>query len=188
MASDRQAKEGAMEGKVKEEGRYPLAKAGAVQASVHPVVVLAEIMQSVSKGIQGAAGGAGLTGVTVMEAISVIVRRAMRETRAISDDLMLSSKAILLGVIRETGKKGAPALKIMSHTARRVVRETATMNGDVTAAVMGLVQGAAAAADCIDVTPTKAAWVVSGAAIEEAYQVNSPAVQEVRKALATLDK
>jgi len=53
---------------------------------------------------------------------------------------------------------------------------------------MGLVQGAASVAECIDVTPEKAAWVVSGAAIEEAYQVNSRAVPEVRKALATLDK
>jgi len=129
MDEGRQAGEGAAEVQSKVMSRYPLAKAGAVLASVHPVVVFAEIMATVSRGIQGAARGPGMTGVTVMEAISTIVHRAMRESRAISDDLTLSSKAILLGVIRETGKKGAPALKIMSHTARRVVREAAASTG-----------------------------------------------------------
>ena len=183
MAGKPGAQERNAEVKKGDEGRYPIIKAGGPHAVEETGIAFETIMKAVSDGIARAARGAGTTGITVLEAINGIVRTSLRETPRIGSDLIMGTKAIMMGVIRGGGERDIEALKILSHTARSVVRQTAAMKGDLGAAVTGLVRGAMAGAEHIGVDPAKAAWAVSGAAIEEAYYVGSLAGQGVRKAL-----
>jgi hypothetical protein len=176
MARELKAEEAKAEG-----ARSPRSKEGVpIEATG---IVFGAIMKSVSEGVATACQGTEKTGVTVFEAVSLIVRSALRGATGAGSDFIMGTKAIMMGVIWGTGEKESAALKLLSHAARSVVRQTAVMHGDVGDAVTGLVRGAIAGADRIGVEPAKAAWAVSGAAIEEAYRISSVAADRVRRAL-----
>ena len=171
------------EGKDRSGNRRPISHEIDTKTIVESGIAFGTIMKSVSESIASAAKGTGTSGISVLESISSIVRTALRGSSGVGSDFIMRTKAIMMGVIRSTGEKENAALKILSHTARTVIRQTAAMKGDVGAAVTGLVRGTLAGAEYLGVDPAKAAWAVSGAAIEEAYVFGSLAAARVRGAL-----
>ncbi len=145
--------------------------------------VFGTIVKTVSDGITSAAKGTGKAGASVLEAVSNVVRTAVRGSLGVGSDLVVGTKAIVVGVFRGTGEKEEAALKTLSHTARTIIRQTADNNGDVGAAATGLVAGAVASAKQIGVDPAKVASAAGSAAIEEADRISAVAGEKVRSAL-----
>ena len=139
----------------------------------------AAILKSVIDGI----AYAGKAGVSVPEAVGFGVRAAVRRALDVGGNLVVGTKAIVMGVIRGTGEREAAALLTLSNAARAVIGQTADLNGDLGAAARGLVLGAVASAEHMGVTPSKAAVAAHGAAIDEAERLGPDAAVEVRGAL-----
>jgi hypothetical protein len=131
------------------------------------------IMKRVSDGMAAAARGAAQSEITLLEAVSSVVRPALRGTWGPAGDSVMGTKAIVMGVIWGAGEKNGAALKVLSHTARTVIRQTALRNGDVGAAVTGLVRAAIAGSERMGVPKAKAAMTVASVAVEEVHQIGS---------------
>lgn len=167
----------------KKEVQHPVNREGISGAIQNTGDVFATIMKTVSEGISNAAKGTGDAGVSVLGAISTVVRTAVRESLGVGTDLIVGTKAIVVGVIRGTGEKEDAALKTLSNIVRTVIRQTAEMNGDVGAAATGLVLGAIASAEDMGVSPSKAASAARDAATEEGNRIGAAAAEKVRGAL-----
>lgn len=131
------------------------------------------IMRRVSDGMAAAARGAGRSEITMLEAVSSVVRPALRGTWGADGDSVMGTKAIVMGVIWGAGERNGAALKVLTHTARTVIRQTAKRNGDVGAAVTGLVRAAIAGSERMGVPKAKAAMTVASVAVEEVHNIGS---------------
>ncbi len=131
------------------------------------------IMRWTSAGMARAATGAGESRITMLEAVSGVVRPALRGALRASGDSILGTQAIVMGVLSGAGRKKAAALKVLSDVGRAVIRQTAGMNGDVGAAVTGLVRGALAGSERMGVTRAKAATTVVQVAVDEIHRIGS---------------
>jgi hypothetical protein len=112
--------------------------------------------------------------ITPLEAVSGVVRGALRGALAPGGDPLLGAKAIVMGVIWGAGVKKGAALKLLSHTTRTMIRQTAGRNGDVGSVVTGLVRGAIAGSGRMNVSTSKAAQALVSVAVEEVYRIGSP--------------
>jgi uncharacterized Zn finger protein len=139
-------------------------------------------LKSVYEGISSARSG-DKTGVSVLEAVTSVVRPVVRDSHAPGASVVEGSKAIVLGVLKGTGEKDKAALKTLSHTVRTVIRETAHLNGDVAGAASGLVLGAIESTHLTGVDASSAVSAVSRAAMEEADQIGASAAEKVRETL-----
>ena len=131
------------------------------------------LMREVSEIMAGAAWKARQLGVTLLEAVSGVVRPALRRALAPGGDPLMGAKAIVLGIISGAGAKKRAALKVLSHTTRAIIRQTARWNGDVGAVVTGLVRGAISGSKRMGVSTGRAALAVVTVAIEEVYRIGS---------------
>ena len=147
--------------------------------------VFGTTLQTVYEGVASAARGGHKSGISVLEAVSSVVRPVVRESLASASgaSAVEGSKAIVLGVLRGTGEKDQAALKTLSHTVRTVIRETAQLNGDVAGVASGLVLGAIESTKLTGVEPSRAVSEVTRAAIEEADQIGASAAEKVRDTL-----
>src|SRR5438477_3086332 len=93
--------------------------------------VFGTVLETVTGGIAGATKGTGLAGVALLDAVTEVIKIAMRGAVGMGSDLVLGTKAMVLGIIRGTGEKGETALKILSHAAKIVIHHTADMSGDL---------------------------------------------------------
>lgn len=117
------------------------------------------------------------------EAIFEVATGAVRGAVAMGSDLVLASKAIVVGVFRGTGAKEDAALQILSQVSKTVVHHTADRGGDLAAATKGLVLGAIASAKAIGVDAAKAASTAAQGAHDGAAQAGSVTVERVMAAL-----
>jgi hypothetical protein len=128
------------------------------------------IKRRVSDGMADAVRGSNLTR---LEAVSGVVRGALRGALAPGGDPLLGAKAIVMGVIWGAGARKGAAIKILAHTTRMVIRQTAGRNGDVGSVVTGLVRGAIAGSERMELSTAKAAEAVVSMAVREVYRIGS---------------
>jgi hypothetical protein len=128
------------------------------------------LQRRVSGGMATAAGGSTMT---PLEAVSGVVRGALRGVLAPGGDPLLGAKAIMMGVIAGAGIKKGPALRVLAQTTRAMIRQAAHGKGDLGSVVSGLLRGAIAGSERMDVSAANAAEAVVGVAIEEVYRIGS---------------
>jgi hypothetical protein len=141
------------------------------------------MLETVTRGISSAAKTTGAVGSAHFDAVSEVVKDAVRGAVGMGSELVPGAKAIILGVVRGTGEKGDAALKTLSHAAKSIIRHTADQGADLAAATKGLVLGAIASAKQMGVETTKAASMAAQGALEGAEQAGSVTVERVRAAL-----
>ena len=141
--------------------------------------VFSVVLEAVTAGISGAK----LAARPLLEAISEVVLKTVRESAEMGGDRVPGIKAILMGVLQSAGEKGEAGLKILSHTARIVIRHTAELEGDLGAAIKGLVLGAIASARSLEIDSAQAASRAAQGALEGAAEAGSGTVDRVMEAL-----
>jgi hypothetical protein len=120
--------------------------------------VFATVLETVTAGITSAAKGVDLDGIPLLQ-------------------------AILMGIVRATGRKEEAGLKILAHAAKTAVHHTADRGGNLAAATKGLVLGAIASAKTLGVDTAKSATAAAQGAIEGAAEAGSVTVERVLAAL-----
>jgi len=145
--------------------------------------VFGNILKTVSGGIAEAAGGAEKVGPLFLAAVTEVVQRALSGAVGMGDNLVMGTKAIIVGVVRGIGEKGEAALVLLSHAARSVLRNAAGMGADLAACTKGLILGAIASAKDLGVDRGKSASAAAQGALDGAHDVGSVAVDKVRDAL-----
>ncbi len=130
--------------------------------------VFAMILEKVSDSVASAARGSGSAGVTVIDSISEIVRTAVGGALGMGTDADVATKATLIGVMQGTGEKKNAAIRTLWYAVRTIIRRTAEVSGDMAGAARGVVLGAIASANGMDVERQKAADVAGQVAMEEA--------------------
>jgi len=164
-------------------------KSGGVDHLVPPAALpvlrdaFSTILETVTGGITNAAKTTGAAGAALFDAVSEVVKSAVRGAVEMGSDLVPGTKAIIMGVVRGTGEKGEAALKTLSHAAKSIIRHTADRGGDLAAATKGLVLGAIASAKQMGVETAKAASMAAQGALEGAEEAGSVTVERVRAAL-----
>src|SRR5690349_16849469 len=91
------------------------------------------LMDAVSGQMAKLAKGEGLT----EDAVSEVVRVALREAVERGADLGPAAKAVIMGVVRGSASKGETALRVLAHVARVIVHHTADRGGNLAAAAKG---------------------------------------------------
>lgn len=145
--------------------------------------VFATILESVTAGITSAGKGIALTGIPLQQAVAEVVKDSVRGAVAMGSDLVLGTKAIVLGILRATGLKDEAGLKILSHAAKTAIHHTADRGGNLAAATKGLVLGAIAAAKTMGVETARSATTAAQGAIEGAAEAGSVTMERVLAAL-----
>jgi len=126
--------------------------------------VFSDVLEKVASGIGRAMGPSGLTGAPLLQAVTEVVQETVQGAVAGGTDLVLASKAMVLGALRGTAEQGGAALQTLSSVATTLVRQTADREGDLSAATKGLILGAIAGAKAIGAeTATAAATAAKGA-------------------------
>jgi len=141
------------------------------------------ILESVTRRIAGSAQVTGLTRAPLMEAISEVVAAAARDAFEKGGDVVPSTKAIIMGVVRGSGATKDAALQILSHSARIIIHHSAERNGNLAAAVKGVILGAIASARMMGVETAKAASTAAQGALEGASEAGSVTVERALGAL-----
>lgn len=145
--------------------------------------VFATVLETVTGGMAAAVKSTGTSGAPLLEAVTEVVKNAVRGAIGIGSDLIPASKAIVMGVVRGRGPKDEPALKILLHTAKTIVQHTADRGGDLAAATKGIVLGAIASAKSMGVDPARAASIAAQGAEAGASESGSVTAERVRIAL-----
>jgi len=145
--------------------------------------VFGSILESIAGGISSAANGTGLVGNPLLEAVSEVVKSAVREAVQSGRALLPSCKAIIMGVVRGSGAKREAGLQLLAHAARTVIHHTADTGGNLTTATKGLVLGAIASARDLDVSFATAASAAAQGALEGAGDRSSVTVAGILAAL-----
>jgi hypothetical protein len=138
-----------------------------------------ELMGEVSAEMVKAIKGAGLT----EDAVSEVIRVALRGAVDRGADLGAAAKAIIMGVIRGGGTKGETALRMLTHAANTIIHHTADRGGNLAAATKGLVLGAIASAKPMEVEVDKAASTAARGSVEGASAAGSVTLEQVIRAL-----
>ena len=145
--------------------------------------LFARIMNRVSQGVSGPAGGPGLSGAPLLEAVFDVTAAAARDAVERGGDLAPSTKAIIMGVVRGSGATKDAALQILFHAARIIIHHTARRNGNLSAAIKGIVLGSIASARTMGVDTAKAASTAAQGALAGASEARSATVEWVRGAM-----
>ena len=145
--------------------------------------VFATILKTVSGGIAQAGVGTEKVGALFFEAVADVVQKALSGAVGMGDNLVMGTKAIVVGVLSGIGEKDEAALRVLSHTARTIIRNAAGMRGDLAACTKGLVLGAIASAKDLGVDRDKAASAAAQGAVDGSHEAGSAADETVRGAL-----
>jgi len=133
------------------------------------------LMDAVSGQMAKLTKGEGLT----EDAVSEVVRVALREAVDRGADLGPAAKAVIMGVVRGSAAKGETVLRVLAHAARAVIHHTADRGGNLAAAAKGLVLGAIASAKPMEVDVDKAASTAARGAVEGATTAGQVTLEQV---------
>ena len=145
--------------------------------------VFGTVLETVTSGIARAAGPSGKAGKSLLQAVTEVVHDSVREAIATGSDLVLASKAMMLGALRGSAEQGDAALQTVSSVATTIVRQTADRGGDLAAATKGIILGAIAGAKAIGTDGAGAAATAAKGALDGASQAGSVTLERVLVAL-----
>lgn len=145
--------------------------------------LFATTVKAVREEVLRAAKDAESGGGRLLDAVTQVVHDSLRDTVNADGNLVLGSKAVLVGVLRGTGERETAAVKTISHTSRAVIRFAAQLGGDLSASLKGLVLGAIASARDIGVDRAQAASAAALGAVDGADEAGSAAAETIRRCL-----
>jgi hypothetical protein len=141
------------------------------------------ILESVTTEMTALVLGTKTSSPPSIEAVSGMVRTAVRGAVGMGNNLLSASKAIMMGVLRGAREKNEAALQVVTLAANILIQQTADLGGDLTAATKGLVLGAVASARDVGVEPPRGASFAARGAIEGAAAAGFVTLERVRSAL-----
>src|SRR5579862_3670319 len=87
------------------------------------------ILETVTAEMTGLVLGTGPSTPPSLEAVSGVVKSAVRGAVNLGSNLISASKAIMMGVLRGAREKDDAGLRIVTHAARILVQQTADSGG-----------------------------------------------------------
>lgn len=141
------------------------------------------VVVRVSRGVAVAVRSRGNTRTAGLRGVAEVVRSVLCESAEKGEDLALSTKAILVGVLRGTREKGRAALGALSETSRIAIHHSAELRMEVAKSARGCVLGAEACAPYLGVDVGQAVAAARRGALEAAGTIGDIEEAQVKAAL-----
>lgn len=141
------------------------------------------VSETVSDAVTNVIRDTGKMGVSLIEALSEVMERAIQETQDAGGDLEETANGIVLGILRAGKEAGAGTVDVLGTIAGMVIQHVAHAKGDLASAAKGLVSGSVEGARELGLNLEAASLKAATGAVRTAYEINSGAGDKVFNAV-----